>query len=298
MKCPNCQHLQTQYFLETVNTHGSFRLSEERFVVLSCPSCKVIFPRITPDKDFYKKYYPRNYYTSARLTHPLLQSAYQLVVKFFSKLQLGDYLNTDSALDFGCGQGEFLASLPSSTERYGIEVNSQAVKFIKKKYPGIKVFSDLKELAPKRLKFDLITLWHVLEHLEKPKEILQQLTRKLKKGGRLIIATPNTDSWGLKWSRGGWFHLDTPRHLAIFNLSGLVNLCRQVGLRPVVIKGGVVEYPLDLFWSIFNRLKTKSGFFNFFLTCLLLPVTLGFKLTYLIWPQRAEVITLIAERES
>lgn len=297
MKCPVCQNLETQYFLETVNTHGSFRLSPEKFVILLCPVCGVIFPRIVANKNFYQKYYLPNYYGHSRFADSILQQAYYLVAKFFSRLQMGQYLEADQVLDFGCGRGGFLASLPSTTKKYGVEINRQAVGFIKNKYPEIKIFRDWKKLASKRIKFDLITLWHVLEHLEEPKKVLQQLVGQLEKNGRLIIATPNTGSWGLRWGRGHWFHLDCPRHLVIFNVGGLVSLCRRAGLELVAIRGGVVEYPLDLFWSIFNRLKTKKSHIDPFLISLLLPLTLAFKLSYLIWPSRAEVVTLIFKRK-
>lgn len=297
MKCPVCQNFKTRYFLETVNTHGSFKLSEEKFVILLCPVCGVIFPRVAVGKNFYKRYYPPNYYCRSRFTNSVLKQAYYLVAKFFSRLQLGRYLKADHVLDFGCGRGGFLASLPSTTKKYGVEINQQAVKFIKKKYPEIKIFRDWKKLESKRIKFDLITLWHVLEHLEEPKKVLQQLVGRLKKNGRLIIATPNTGSWGFRWTRSHWFHLDTPRHLAIFNLNSLINLCRQVGLKPAAVKGGVVEYPLDFFWSFYNRFKTQNFFLNFLLGLAILPLSMMTKTIFLFFPRKSEVITLVCKKK-
>lgn len=297
MKCPVCQNLKTQYFLETVNTHGSFRLSEEKFVILRCPLCGVVFPRVVVGKNFYKKYYPRNYYSRSRLTNPILQRTYYLVAKFFLRLQQRRYLKTGRVLDFGCGRGDFLASLSPATEKYGVEINQQAVKFIKEKYPEIKIFRDWEKLRSRRIKFDLITLWHVLEHLEKPKKILQQLVGRLKKDGHLIIATPNTGSWGFRWARSHWFHLDTPRHLAIFNVSGLVDFCRQAGMELVAIKGGVIEYPLDLFWSIYNRYKTKHFFLNFPLGLFSLSASLIVKLVYLFKLGKSEIITVACKKK-
>lgn len=296
MKCPVCQNFKTQYFFETVNTHGSFKISEEKFVILRCLACGVIFPRIAIGKNFYKKYYQLNYYSSSRLANPVLQRAYRLVANFFSRLQLKSYLEAGRVLDFGCGKGEFLASLPFDTEKYGVEINRQAVRFIRKKYPEIKIFQGWKKLE-KGVSFDLITLWHVLEHLEEPKKVLQELRKRLKKDGYLIISTPNSGSWGFNLSREHWFHLDTPRHLAIFNLNSLLDLCRQVGLQPITIKGGMIEYPLDLFWSISNRYKKKNLFLNSLLGLFSLPISLIIKLTYLFKPEKSEIITIICKRK-
>ncbi len=298
MKCPICHNLKNQYFLETVNTHGSFRISEEKFIILRCSNCEVIFPRVAVNKNFYKKYYFPNYYMNTRLPSPILQSTYRFVANFFSRIQLGRYLklNTGRVLDFGCGQGDFLTSLPPTIKKYGVEINQKAIKFIKEKYPEIKIFRTWEKLKSSRIKFDLITLWHVLEHLEKPREVLKQLARRLRRGGYLIISTPNSNSWGLKWGQEYWFHLDTPRHLAIFNFNNLINLCRQLSLRPITIKGGVIDYPLDFFWSIYNRFKAKNFFLNFWLGLVILPLSIMIKILFLFFSRKSETIILVCKK--
>ena len=296
MKCPVCQNLKTQYFLETANTHGSFRLSQEKFVILLCPLCGVIFPRVVAGKNFYKRYYPQNYYISSRLTNPILQRTYCLAAKFFLRLQLGRYLKTGRVLDFGCGKGEFLASLPPTTEKYGVTINQQAVKFIKEHYSGINIFSDWEKLRSKRLKFDLITLWHALEHLAAPEKILGELVPLLRRDGFLVISTPNSCSLGFSIFKGNWFHLDTPRHLVIFNLDVLRNLYKKVGLKIVDVKINLIEFPLDLFHSLYNQLRTKKKFLNIFLVLFILPISLLLKVGALFYPGKAETLLIVCQK--
>jgi SAM-dependent methyltransferase len=72
--------------------------------------------------------------------------------------------------------------------------------------------------------FDLVCLWHVLEHLQDPGRALALSWQWLRPGGALMIAVPNADSWQARLFRGNWFHLDYPRHLVQFTAASLVQL--------------------------------------------------------------------------
>lgn len=79
--------------------------------------------------------------------------------------------------------------------------------------------------------YDLITLWHVLEHLDEPQDVLVRAREGLRDGGRVVVAVPNLDS--LQAGLGGdrWFHQDVPRHAAHFTREGLLRLVARSGLR-------------------------------------------------------------------
>lgn len=297
MICPNCHHLKTEFFFEAKNTHGSLKISEEKFVILKCQDCGLIFPRLTPGKDFYKQYYPRDYYQRTRFPIKAIEKTYQTICLRWLQFLVTRYVKEGKVLDFGCGQGEFLASLPETFAKYGVEVNPRAAKFIKKNFPQVKIFNDLSSLKPKFLKFNLITLWHVLEHLEEPEKVLSRLVSLLEKDGFLILSTPNSQSLGLKIGRAHWFHLDTPRHLRIFNLNNLSDLAKETGLKIVAVKGNWLEYPLDLFWSIYNRYKTKHFLLNFLLGLFSLPASLVVKLVCLFKPEKSETIIVVCRRK-
>jgi len=272
------------------------KLSEETFSILRCLSCNLIFPIRISKNDFFKKYYPRNYYHSKKNLFNFLQAVYQFFYYGGWKFSLNSYLKKGKVLDFGCGQGRFLACLPKAFIKYGVEINPQAVGYIKKNFPQIKIFKNLSSVRTRTLKFNLVTLWHVLEHLDKPPKTLEQLANLLEKDGWLILSTPNSQSLGFKIGQKHWFHLDVPRHLAIYNSDNLVKLCDKVGLKVVKIKGNWLEFPLDLFWSVYNRFKTESAGFNFVIGLFFLPVSLVIKLACSALPRKAETITIVCRK--
>jgi len=291
MRCPNCQEIRTEFAFEAANVHGSVKLSDDEFAVLHCPSCDILFPRIKPSETYHQTYYPLNYYNSNRVGNNFLGKLYGYIfakdiTKFISKI-----INHGNILDFGCGNGNFLASLPDTFVKYGIEINSAARKYIKKMYPQIIIYNDISSFSPKN-KIDLITLWHVLEHLGDAKNTLLQINKTLKSKGILLIATPNTNSLGAKITGRHWFHLDAPRHLVLYNRNNLIKLLNNFGFKFIDTKVNVFEYPLDLFWSLFNNLKKESQILNLLLLIFIFPIALILKTAELFMPDKSETMTL------
>ncbi|MFL5322276.1 MAG: class I SAM-dependent methyltransferase, partial [Myxococcaceae bacterium] len=89
----------------------------------------------------------------------------------------------------------------------------------------------LEDAAPKLGKFDVITLWHVLEHLHTPVETLRKLSELLNPGGALIISVPNFQSVQSQVFGGSWFHLDPPRHLLHFEPGTLSETLSRAGFQ-------------------------------------------------------------------
>lgn len=79
-------------------------------------------------------------------------------------------------------------------------------------------------------KFDVITLWHSLEHLREPWRVIEQCAAHLSSGGILVIAIPNIESYQFSLLRSAWKHLDAPRHLFFYPVESLVRLCADCGL--------------------------------------------------------------------
>jgi SAM-dependent methyltransferase len=77
--------------------------------------------------------------------------------------------------------------------------------------------------------FDVVLVWHVLEHLREPDAALAEMHRVLRPGGRLVVAVPNFSSWQARWAGPAWFHLDPPRHLHHFPLAALRRLVERSG---------------------------------------------------------------------
>jgi len=108
--------------------------------------------------------------------------------------------------------------------------------------------------------FDAVTMFHVIEHLHDPISDLQQAYRLLKKGGLLVIVTPNAASLGHRVFAGDWVHLDPPRHLHIFGCHSLAALTQRVGLEVDKLFTTVRWAAFALAHSMLIRRRGRSSF--------------------------------------
>ncbi len=117
-------------------------------------------------------------------------------------------------LDYGCGTGDFAdVARSESWNVFGLEVNGAARAVAEKR--NLTVWKDRQESA--KTKYDAITLWHVLEHLEDPVEVKQWIAERLSERGVLIVAVPNHRSWDAQHYKEFWAAYDVPRHLWHFS---------------------------------------------------------------------------------
>lgn len=129
-----------------------------------------------------------------------------------------------SILDYGCGAGEFVKFIAEDFKTFGFEPNENARKFAQQKSPKTTFLSSptLSEIEDGSL--DLITLWHVFEHIENQSEMLSIFHRKLKPNGKLIIAVPNHTSYDGQKYKAFWAAYDVPRHIFHFSREGMLRL--------------------------------------------------------------------------
>jgi 2-polyprenyl-3-methyl-5-hydroxy-6-metoxy-1,4-benzoquinol methylase len=164
--------------------------------------------------------------------------------RFYSHRRL---IENKSVLDFGCGIGGFLLLAKSVVSRaVGIEPETRLRPYFQEKQ--INVFSDINELSEN---FDIITLFHVLEHLADPVSILIKLQKKLNKGGYLIVEVPNANDALLTLYQSDPFSKFTywSCHLFLFTGDNLSMLAKKAGLKVNYIKQ-IQRYPLSnhLYW--------------------------------------------------
>lgn len=300
MLCPFCQEIKTEVLFEANNTHGSNKLSDEKIVILKCPSCSLLFPRIRWKKEYYDLYYPVNYYGLPPQKSNILEKIYKKINYSLTIYLITKYLHQKrnySLLDFGCGRGSLLNNLPNNIKKYGLEVSKDARKYINKNYQNITVYGDLNTPELKNNMFDMVSLWHVLEHLENPEYVLNKIRSITKKKGFIILETPNSASWILSLAKSKWFHLDAPRHLRIFNLQNIRKLAKKLNLEIIEIKYPFWEYPLDIFRSFYELLKTKYHLINIILILVIFPISIIIKILSTFNPQKAEIIRLVLRKK-
>jgi SAM-dependent methyltransferase len=130
----------------------------------------------------------------------------------------------------GCGNGRLLQRLAARGYRAeGTEWTARSAARAAG-LPGVTVHTgDLLDLDLPRGAYDAITLWHVLEHLRRPRETLDRIHGLLREGGAIFFSLPNHASWQARVFGPAWFHLDPPRHLHGFSPRSLGILLEATG---------------------------------------------------------------------
>src|SRR5690606_26539658 len=133
-------------------------------------------------------------------------------------------------LDYGCGAGDFLLYAKNKNINvFGIEPNESALEITRKKI-GQNNASE-KSIQELNEQFDIITMWHVLEHIPNLFEFIEALKSKLNPNGKIFIAVPNHQSFDAKFYQKYWAAYDVPRHLWHFSPESLEKLFNSFGMK-------------------------------------------------------------------
>lgn len=201
------------------------------FPVIRCLSCGLVFLNPRPTAAALGAYYPDAYYPLDADPDPAaLAVAGGLAARVAGQVERNGH-SAPSVLDIGCGTGLFLRE---ARERgwtvEGIELSRSAVAYARERF-GLPVRQGaLDEIALPDAAFDVITMWHVLEHLPDPLAALRQAARALRPGGLLLLAVPNIGSLEARLFGRRWYSLDAPRHLYHFSPETLRALLERAGL--------------------------------------------------------------------
>ena len=206
--------------------------------------------------DYYKS---ENYISHTDSKKSVLDKVYQSVknITLKRKLKLINSFGTSTKniLDVGAGTGDFLkVCKDNSWTVFGTEPDVDARNIAAKK--GIILHEDLSKI--KHSKFDVITLWHVLEHVENLQEYISELENLLSENGRLIIAVPNYKSNDAKYYKKHWAAFDVPRHLWHFSQTSISKLFSEVQM--TVEK--TLPMKFDSYYVSLLSEKYKSGKMN------------------------------------
>ncbi|MHB1644988.1 MAG: class I SAM-dependent methyltransferase [Candidatus Acididesulfobacter diazotrophicus] len=299
IKCAICDENNESLLIKVKNTHGTSYISDEEFDLAQCKKCGLVYINPRPINKEIHKYYSDNYYSpKSNIKSKIEKLVLQPYYMFLRKTYIEQFLKKGKILDIGCGSGGFINSLSKNNwEIYGIEPNqtgfalSSAILH-KKINLYNKPLSDCK--FPDNY-FDIITMWHVLEHIHKPNKELQEIKRVLKDNGILIIAVPNIKSFGFKISKKHWFHLDAPRHLYHYDSTTIKKILNHNKFEVINTAFSFTEYPLDLYHSLMNSINISK---YKFIKVLFMPLIFIFSLLLKLFGplfKSSEVMTIISK---
>jgi len=234
--CPACGH--TLFTNEIICQ--DYAATQESFALVKCAKCTLIFTNPRPDIDHIGKYYQHdNYISHTNKANNLTNFLYKLVRNYTlnEKIKLiKRYSKEKRILDFGCGAGLFADKLyKSHFNVVGYEPSAEVdLTYLSKEITIHKNINQLK----KENNFDLITAWHVLEHVHELQETIKTLKKLLNQKGIFIIAVPNIKSHDAQHYEEHWAAYDVPRHLYHFNQQSINSLMeknkfKQIGIHPM-----------------------------------------------------------------
>ena len=268
LACPICGGKDHKKHLEGKdhNVSGKF------FAITECTGCGFRFTNPRPkEKHIYKYYQSKNYISHSSTKKGLINKVYHLVrsYQFLKKkkvIQISSNMKKGKILDIGCGSGDFLKYMDSSGwDADGIETDEGA-RIIAEKKLGRKIEENL-DLLREENKYDVISMWHVLEHVYDVENYLKKVNKLLKKSGVLVVGVPNCASYDAKKYKGNWVAYDLPIHLSHFRKKNIEALAKKSSFKLKEIK------PLFFDAYYIGMLSAKklgssivSGFFHGFIS--------------------------------
>jgi len=210
-------------------------VSRETFELYHNEDLQLLETRPQPNEEELGNYYKSDDYIShTDNKRNLFEQLYHLVRSYALKRKLhlinSFSFSSNKLLDVGCGTGDFLRTAQRGNWNVkGVEPNAQARSIAIKKV-GKDIFPPETLMELQDHSFDVITLWHVLEHLPDLKMQISLFKQKLKLGGRLVIAVPNCKSYDAKFYKEFWAAYDVPRHLWHFSQHSISKLFNEIDM--------------------------------------------------------------------
>ncbi len=242
-----------------------YSVSGEEFQLIQNKTYGFLETSPQPEAKRLSDYYnTEDYISHTDSKRNLFEKVYHLVrsISLKKKLKLINSFQSleKNLLDVGCGTGDFLqVAQQNNWNISGIEPNEQARQIANQKTNN-SVFDSEQLVKFKNHSFDVITLWHVLEHLPNLEQQVLTLKTLLKENGTLIVAVPNHKSNDAKHYKNFWAAYDVPRHLWHFNQDSISKLFALQNMQ--VVKTQPMKF--DAYYVSLLSEKYKSGSMNLF----------------------------------
>jgi 2-polyprenyl-3-methyl-5-hydroxy-6-metoxy-1,4-benzoquinol methylase len=256
--CPVCQYDKFNHYL----TCQDYTVSQEQFNIVSCQQCGFKFTNPRPPLKTIGDYYKAESYIShSNTSKSLIAKIYHAVRKYTLKGKLtliNDLASKGKILDVGCGTGMFLnVCKEDGWQVSGIEPDAGA-RAIAEEINKVRIQSEILSSFNQE-QFQIISLWHVLEHIHLLNPTIEWLKDRLANEGSLIIAVPNHESKDATIYQQYWAAYDVPRHLYHFSQNSIKQLFEKHGFQLVQ------THPMkfDSFYVSMLSTKYQAGSINY-----------------------------------
>lgn len=233
-ECPFCARKSPVYF-RTRDLNR--RISEELFDYYRCPGCGLIF--LSPIPTDLGKYYPANYYYG---TSPPSLSELAVAARKWEGYKIEivrRFVPSGRLLEIGPGGGGFAyLAKDAGYATEVIEMDAGSCQYLRDVVGvGVRHSDDATSVLNGDTSgtYDVIALWHVIEHLSDPLAIIDAAVARLSPGGILVVAAPNPSSFQFRLLGRYWTHVDAPRHVMLIPLKTLLRRGAALGLKPVLV---------------------------------------------------------------
>jgi len=231
-QCAVCGGERFHTFLKGKN----YRMDGERFDIVECDSCSFRFTNPIPTEEKIGAYYdPGNYVSHSEtkkglvnfLFHQVRKITLSAKYKLISKHAKGKHL-----LDIGCGSGRFIEFVKQKGWSVkGLEPDEETRAFCLKNGLDVSPASELGDQSENA--YDIITMWHVLEHVYHLNKDIESISKTLKQDGTLFVAVPNCASYDAQKYGEHWAAYDLPIHLHHFRKENVEQLFQKHGMKVV-----------------------------------------------------------------
>jgi len=252
--CPVCQ---ATHFVDHLSCKD-YTVSHETFTLQKCTGCGFVITNPRPDETPLPRYYQSDAYIShSNKTLNIVDKVYKVSRTFtlkwkYNLVQRHSLTKPVSILDYGCGTGAFLRECKRHKMIISGVEPSPAARNHAKANTATEILSHIDEV---KAVFDVLTLWHVLEHVSDLNETIAKLKNHLDKSGTMFIAVPNLQSFDAIRYKEHWAGYDVPRHLWHFSRKPMEILLSRHDLKLI----NVAPMRLDSYYVSLLSEKYKKG---------------------------------------
>lgn len=226
--------------------------------IVKCLKCSLVYVYPQPSKEFLKEYYTKQMFNRGNKYDYNIKKGKPIYSERTNDIDKVNYVRKfqkkGKLLDVGCAKGFFVFLAKRAFDASGVEYSGSAVKTARKLGLNV-VEGEIQDV--KNGKYDVITMWDVIEHVKDPSSTLKQANTLLKKNGYLFITTGDSNSLIAKASLKNWTLMNPPGHLYYFSKETIKQLLAKQGFDVVEIK--YFSKKMEIRWVLFKLADTTNN---------------------------------------